>query len=42
MLHAVKLSYPHPDGQTATVEAPMPEDFLRLMDGLGLVSGVER
>ena len=42
MLHAVKLSYPHPAGQTATVEAPMPDDFLRLMDGLGLVSGVER
>jgi tRNA pseudouridine32 synthase/23S rRNA pseudouridine746 synthase len=36
MLHAVKLSYPHPDGQTATVEAPMPDDMATLVRALGL------
>lgn len=36
MLHAVKLSYPHPDGHTATIEAPMPDDMARLVRELGL------
>jgi tRNA pseudouridine32 synthase/23S rRNA pseudouridine746 synthase len=36
MLHAAKLSFPHPDGETMTVEAPPPEDFRALAEGLGL------
>lgn len=36
MLHAVKLGYPHPDGEFATVEAPMPEDMAMLVQELGL------
>ena len=36
MLHAVRLSYPHPDGHMATVEAPMPDDMAALADALGL------
>ena len=27
MLHASRLSFPHPDGQTMTLEAPWPADF---------------
>lgn len=37
MLHAARLSYPHPDGETATVEAPMPDDMARLAGELGLL-----
>lgn len=36
MLHAVKLTFPHPEGGTTTVEAPPPEDFTRLRAALGL------
>ena len=36
MLHAAKLSFPHPDGGTTTVEAPPPEDFIVLATALGL------
>lgn len=36
MLHAARLTFPHPDGETMTVEAPPPEDFRALAEGLGL------
>ena len=36
MLHAARLSFPHPEGGTTTVEAPPPEDFARLRAALGL------
>ena len=36
MLHAVKLTFPHPDGETMTIQASPPEDFQRLAEGLGL------
>ena len=36
MLHATKLSFPHPEGGTTTVEAPPPEDFQTLRSALGL------
>lgn len=36
MLHAARLSFPHPEGGTTTVEAPPPEDFGRLRTALGL------
>ena len=36
MLHAAKLSFPHPEGGTTTVEAPPPEDFAKLRTALGL------
>lgn len=42
MLHAVKLTFPHPDGETMTIEAPPPEDFRTLAEGLGLAAGLER
>jgi RluA family pseudouridine synthase len=37
MLHAVKLSFPHPDGGTTTIEAPMPEDMKAVAERLGLL-----
>jgi tRNA pseudouridine32 synthase/23S rRNA pseudouridine746 synthase len=36
MLHAAKLSFPHPDGGRLTVEAPEPADFLALRKAAGL------
>lgn len=34
-LHAAKLAFPHPgDGREVAVEAPMPEDFRRLIEAL--------
>ncbi|TPW00826.1 MAG: hypothetical protein FD125_2924, partial [bacterium] len=33
-----KLTFPHPDGETMTVEAPPPEDFRVLAGGLGLLA----
>lgn len=36
MLHAAKLSFPHPDGGRVTVEAPEPEDFQSLREAAGL------
>ena len=36
MLHAAKLSFPHPEGGTTTVEAPPPEDIQTLRRALGL------
>jgi tRNA pseudouridine32 synthase/23S rRNA pseudouridine746 synthase len=36
MLHAAKLSFPHPGGGTKTVEAPWPEDFAAAAEAAGL------
>jgi tRNA pseudouridine32 synthase/23S rRNA pseudouridine746 synthase len=36
MLHAAALEFPHPDGGTRRVEAPLPDDFAALTDRLGL------
>lgn len=36
MLHAARLSFPHPAGGTTTIEAPMPPDMRTLSEGLGL------
>jgi len=36
MLHAAKLTFPHPEGGTTTAEAPPPDDFARLRTALGL------
>ncbi len=36
MLHAARLSFPHPEGGTCTVQAPLPADFRALMDRAGL------
>ncbi|MFN4297790.1 MAG: RluA family pseudouridine synthase, partial [Brevundimonas sp.] len=36
MLHAARLTFPHPEGETLTVEAPIPADFRALMDRAGL------
>ncbi len=36
MLHAAALSFPHPDGGTKVIEAPVPADMQKLIDLLGL------
>lgn len=36
MLHASRLSFPHPEGGRLTVEAPEPEDFAALRAAAGL------
>lgn len=36
MLHAARLSFPHPAGGTTTIEAPMPADMIALSASLGL------
>jgi 23S rRNA-/tRNA-specific pseudouridylate synthase len=36
MLHAGALSFPHPDGGTKRIEAPIPEDMAGLIAALGL------
>ncbi len=36
MLHAVRLDAPHPEGARLCIEAPLPEDFLRILAALGL------
>jgi tRNA pseudouridine32 synthase/23S rRNA pseudouridine746 synthase len=36
MLHAARLSFPHPAGGTTMVEAPWPEDFAKAAEQLGL------
>lgn len=36
MLHAAKLTFPHPEGGDRTVEAPPPEDFAALAKAAGL------
>lgn len=37
MLHAAALAFPHPNGETARIEAPMPDDMTALARSLGLV-----
>lgn len=37
MLHAARLSFPHPEGGTCNIEAPLPADFRALMDRAGLI-----
>lgn len=36
MLHAARLDAPHPEGARLCIEAPPPEDFLRILAALGL------
>jgi tRNA pseudouridine32 synthase/23S rRNA pseudouridine746 synthase len=36
MLHASKLTFPHPEGGEVTVQAPAPADFVRLAQAAGL------
>ena len=36
MLHAGALSFPHPDGGTKRIEAPVPADMATLVGALGL------
>jgi tRNA pseudouridine32 synthase/23S rRNA pseudouridine746 synthase len=36
MLHASRLSFPHPEGGARTVEAPLPCDFTAAMKAAGL------
>ena len=36
MLHASRLSFPHPDGRTMTLEAPWPADFAAVAERAGL------
>lgn len=36
MLHAAKLRFPHPAGETSTVEAPWPEEFAQAVEAAGL------
>ncbi len=36
MLHASKLTFPHPEGGEVTVQAPAPADFVRLAEAAGL------
>ena len=37
MLHAAKLTFPHPEGGRMTVEAPLPADFAALAEGARLL-----
>ena len=37
MLHAAALAFPHPDGETLRVEAPMPDDMSALAKSLELM-----
>ena len=39
MLHAAALEFPHPDGGTRRIEAPLPADFLAVAAAAGLVEG---
>jgi tRNA pseudouridine32 synthase/23S rRNA pseudouridine746 synthase len=38
MLHAARLSFPHPGGGTTTIEAPMPDDMRVVAESLGLAT----
>ncbi len=38
MLHAAKLTFPHPEGGRMTVDAPPPADFVALAEAAGLTS----
>jgi len=39
MLHAIRLSFPHPDGRTMTIQAPWPADFASVAARAGLEEG---
>jgi tRNA pseudouridine32 synthase/23S rRNA pseudouridine746 synthase len=39
MLHAARLSFPHPNGRPMTLTAPPPADFAGLCERLGLQVG---
>jgi 23S rRNA-/tRNA-specific pseudouridylate synthase len=42
LLHAYRISFPHPlTGETVTVEAPLPEDFLEALEAVGMAHLVE-
>ena len=36
MLHAAALEFPHPDGGFKRIEAPLPEDFRRVLGAVGI------
>jgi tRNA pseudouridine32 synthase/23S rRNA pseudouridine746 synthase len=36
MLHAARLGFPHPEGGTTTIEAPLPPDMAAMLASLGL------
>jgi 23S rRNA pseudouridine955/2504/2580 synthase len=36
LLHAAKLSFPHPAGGTKVVEAPWPDEFAAAAEAAGL------
>ncbi|MEM7766205.1 MAG: RluA family pseudouridine synthase [Pseudomonadota bacterium] len=40
LLHALRLEFPHPDGNTAIRSAPPPEDFVVAARGYGLEDGL--
>lgn len=40
MLHAARLTFPHPAGERMTVSAPPPEDFATLATAMGLADGL--
>lgn len=40
MLHASVLRFPHPEGGERTITAPVPQDFARLCESLGLAHGL--
>jgi len=37
MLHAAALEFPHPDGGTRRIEAPLPEDIQGILESTGLI-----
>jgi tRNA pseudouridine32 synthase/23S rRNA pseudouridine746 synthase len=39
MLHAIRLSFPHPDGRTMTIQAPWPADFAAVAGRADLEAG---
>lgn len=42
LLHAYQISFPHPiSGESITVEAPLPEDFLEILEAVGMAHLVE-
>ena len=40
MLHAAKLTFPHPEGGRVTVSAPPPDDFRTLAEAMGLAGTI--
>jgi hypothetical protein len=37
MLHAASLRFPHPDGKSMRIDAPVPDDMLKLCAAVGLI-----